>query len=375
MISIKRLLASVAIIPLALAVSSCAPTSEAGSGTVSPQNTESAEAVVAAAKERVTADSADVKFGYPDGSTAVRNKKVFTISSNQSLEGILRLSNGVVDAVEELGWKNTLIDGKSSPDTVTEGIERAISEGADGIFMVSYPVQYVAAAAAKARAAGIPIISTTSFIEAGPDTVFADIASFEENKNMGAQMGSYAIADSDGTARVILLNDATTAGVKEIIEGAVGELEKCVECQILATVEFLGPQIASGLSEMVRTALLQHPDADYIISPFDSASTFASVGVRDAGRADNIKLLSTGGNLANLAEIRKDGIQKMVATQPLEYYGWVAANAMNDAFLGKDSTTAYTLPTKIIDKDNLPKPGEAWSGDEDYRQQFRMMWE
>jgi ribose transport system substrate-binding protein len=325
-------------------------------------------------KDHVNDLEGDVAFpDLPDGPDAAADKKIFVISVDQQLEGIVRQVNGVEEAGDMVGWDVTVIDGKSTPDAWSTGIERAVNEKADGIILAAFDVSFVKAAADKARAANIPMVAITSGSEVGPNGVFAEIGSVEYNTEMGRNQGRFVVADSDGSAKAIVFNDTSFATAPPIADGAIEILQGCSGCEMVQKIDFVGADITTKMSEAVRTALTRNPDANYVVVPYDFAALFAAQGIRDAGAAGRVKLVSTGGNLANLDLIREGDVQVMASAQPLEYFGYLAVDALNRALAG-DDPIEFDAPQKILVEDNLPSEGQPWTGDEDFTDDFKQLW-
>jgi len=300
-------------------------------------------------------------------------KKIFIISVDQSLEGIARITTGVEDAAKLAGWTIVVIDGKSSPDNVTAGLQRAKSEGADGIVLEAFNSSYVQPEIDDVHAAGIPIVSVTSGSPVSNKGVAAEIGTVDYNKALGTAEGQFAIADSNANAKAIVFNDTSFVTAPPIADGAVAALKKCKRCKVLDKIDFTGADIVTSMSEKVRTALSQNPDANYIIVPYDFAATYAVQGVREAGKASDVKVLSTGGNLANIDAIRKGDAQVMTVAEPLEYFGYLAVDTLN-RILQKSAAIPFNAPMKILVKSNLPPQGSPWTGDSSVAATFKKSW-
>jgi ribose transport system substrate-binding protein len=347
-----------------------ATTAAGGTGTTAAAGGDA----VAQAQAALAEVQGDVTLSAPAGSPAApAGKKVFIISVDQQLEGIAREANGVQAAAELAGWESTLVDGKSTPDAWTAGIERAVNEKADGIFLLALDVSFVKAAADAAIAAKIPIVSITSGSQVGPTGVAAEIGSVEYNTEMGRLEGRFAVADSQGSAQALVFNDTSFTTAPPIADGAVEVLGGCSGCKVLEKIDFTGAEIVTKFSETVRTAITRHPETNYVIVPYDFAAIYAAQGIRDAGGAGKIKLLSTGGNLANLDLIRKGDVQVMTSAQPLEYFGYLAVDAMIRVFSGQEAAP-FEAPQKALVQSNLPPAGQPWTGDNDFAAEFKTAW-
>jgi ribose transport system substrate-binding protein len=203
--------------------------------------------------------------------------------------------------------------------------------------------------------------------------VAAEVGSVDYNTEMGRNEGRFAVVDSQGAAQALVFNDTSFTTAPPIADGAVEVLGTCSGCKVLEKVDFTGADIVTKFSETVRTAITRHPETNYVIVPYDFAAIYAAQGIRDAGGAGRIKLLSTGGNLANLDLIRKGDVQVMTTAESLEYFGYLAVDAMNRVFSGQD-VPAFEAPQKVLTQSNLPAAGQPWSGDNDFAGLFKTAW-
>ena len=330
---------------------------------------------MAQAKDRVKQlEGAQTFPSLPAGPTPKTNQKIFIIGVDYSLEGIVRQSNGVEQAAKELGWTTTKVDGKSSPDAMAAGIERAVSEKANGIVMVTVNSSYVQAAVAQAKAAGIKIVTMTSGSPVGgANGVDQEIVTVDYNTAMGKTQGDYVVADSDGKANALVFNDTSFTTAPPISQGAYDAIKACSTCKVQPLINFVSTDLATKFSEQVRTALVNNPNVNYVVTPYDAAATYAVQGVRDAGKANSVKVVSTGGNLSNLDLINKSDIQTQTSAEPLEYFGWLSVDAISRAQNGAPQIP-FAAPVKILVKDNLPPSGQPWTGDSDFRPEFQKIW-
>jgi ribose transport system substrate-binding protein len=129
--------------------------------------------------------------------------------------------------------------------------------------------------------------------------------------------------------------------------------------------------MAQRLSGAVASSLSRHPDATYLVAPFDSNAFFSSEGVRQAGRTGTVKVTGYEGDPQTIAAIRA-GAQSMTIANPAEWMGWQAADELARAFAGEKAANV-PVPFRLIDAENAPNT-EGWTGDLDYAAEFRKLW-
>ena len=357
---------------LCAACSSASPKASGGVGASGDTGAGGSSSVVDTAKQVVAAREAKVEFpALEPGPKAASNKKVFIISIIQAVEGANRETAAMQAAATAIGWNSTVIDGQADPAVIKQAIERAISEKADGILMASVGTALAPTAIADARAAGIPVVSMLAGNTPAANGVSAEVYSEDYNKELGRSEALYGIADSNGNAHVLALSDTGYASALSVYNGTVTQLKECSGCSV-DTLDFTSADIASNLNGMITTALARNPGINYIAAEYDSPALVAAQAIKASGR--NIKLLSTGGDKANLTLIAS-GTQAMTAGEAIEFTGWFAVDTMNRLFNGQPVVPLpSTGPNKILTKDNLPPTGQAWTGDSDFRPAFRTLW-
>ena len=319
--------------------------------------------IVAKANGIVGKLSGTVKFpALPKAPASKPGKRIFIISADQSLEGLSRQVTGAVDAAKLLGWTTTVVDGKSSPDAMTAGVEEAVNQKADGILLINVTKSLIGAGFAEAKKAGIPMVEVgDSDPVGGSGGVDGAVFGPAMVKVMGEDQGWYAISASEGKAKVIVLRDNTDPAASIIATGTIDVLDKCSTCQVTDDLSFTEAQLVTGLSGQVQTALIKHPTTNYILAPYDAAITFAQPGIR-ASRSSAVAV-GTGGNASNLQLIQKHELQVATVGEP---YEWVGAGGINQLIwlLAGKTPPVFPVPLKILTAANLPSGGKAWMGDE-----------
>lgn len=367
---------------MALLASACSSSSKSTSNTTvattvpsgsSAGSTSGSSSILQTAQSQVSSHEGDVSFpNLPPSPTPAPGKKVFIISSDQSLEGNIRVVGGLTQAASILGWSPVVIDGKSSPDAQNAGFQQAVNQHAYAIFDVFIDSTSLGASMAAAQAAHIPVISITSGSPtSGPDAVVAEIGSVPFNYQMGQLEGYYAIAVSGGHVHAVVLKDTSFTTAPPISDGTVAVLKQCGGCTVDDVVTFGAAQIVTALPGLTQTALQQHPDVNYVFTPYDAAVSFAAQGIRDAG--SSAKVVSTGGNKPNLALIRSGQTQAATVAEPLEYFSFLAVNDLI-RYEGGQKPLPFDSPMKLLVTTNLPPAGATWTGDSDFVPSFKTLW-
>jgi ribose transport system substrate-binding protein len=310
------------------------------------------------------------KWPGPTGPVTVeRGKVVYTITCASQGIGCVRAAKGVEEAGGTLGWTVRTIDGKGDPATWNKGIQSAIAARASGIVLAAVPPMLVGDALEKAAQAKIPVVSVFNPLPDKKDSVFAYVRPVHFDQ--GKLAADWVATDSNGQGVVILVSDKVFPELVERVNGFKEELAKCGRCKIAETVDSTISEMAQRLPSAVAAGLSRHPEAQYVISPFDSNGFFAAEGVRQAGKSAKVKVASYEGDPQAIAAIH-DGKYAMTIADPAEWMGWQAADELARAFAGQpaaDIPVAY----RLIEKDNAPSTA-GWTGDLDFRAEFKKLW-
>ena len=115
------------------------------------------------------------------------------------------VGRAAVEAGEALGWDVKFVQAQGTPESYNTVLASAIAEKPDGIITSAIPASQVADKIAQAREAGIKLVATAAIPEGGADEYDSYLQIMEA---LTSQMQAWwAIADSDGTAKVVLLWD------------------------------------------------------------------------------------------------------------------------------------------------------------------------
>lgn len=307
----------------------------------------------------------------PDAPVKVKaGKTVFVVTCSSQGIGCVRAANGVSEAGKALGWTVQVIDGRGDPGAWNGAILSAIAAGANGIVLAAVPPMLVGDALEQAKAAGIAVVSAFNPEPTDADSLFAYVR--PDHEAQGRLAADWVAGDSGGDAKVLLVEDnqfpelaLRSKGFKEELAAA------CPGCTIVEPIESTIGTMAQRLPGAVASALSRHPEADYLVAPFDSNAFFAGEGVRQAGRDGTVKVAGYEGDPQTIQAIR-DGGQAMTIANPAEWMGWQAADELARAFAGAPAAEV-PVPYRLLDAENAPETA-GWTGDLDYRAAFKKLW-
>ena len=367
----------------ALAVAACGSSADAtGAGEVDSE-------ALALAQSSVDAARAGTEFTDPPaaGPAPKPGVNVWMINIGLASPGSELWGEGAREAGETLGWNVTVYDGKYEPFRWIEGIQQAVAADADGIVLAAVDCASVKAPLEQAKAAGIAIVGISaadcSDIDEGAPRVFDGDVQYvtgglkETSKSLGATQADWVTATTDGTGKIIHVtynespqNNWQVAGFNEELAAV------CPGCEVVKEVDIVTTDLyGSALREKLEQALLQNPDADAIVVPFDDVMTGSggSAAINAAGRRD-INVVATGGSSgAAFQEIREGtGTDALVALS-FQWEAWAAMDGLNRILNGEQVANSG-LATQLVDEGNAEGIEDYYQPPIDFRAGYRKAW-
>jgi ribose transport system substrate-binding protein len=264
----------------------------------------------------------------------------------------------IKEAGEKLGWHVTIIDGKGSPTTWLAGMNQAIALKPDGIalFADAASLQDPIKAGVKQ---GIKFVGLHAAGTPGPQPnlhLFVNIQ--EDAREIGKAEADWAIADSDGHARVVILshNEYAIAEVKSMATKA--EFEKCGGCKVLDYVNSPASEAAQRQPQLTTSWVQRFGLPLYATSVGDNDWDFAVPVLRSGGvKPDQMKLIGSDGNRSAYDRIRKgDEYQVVTVSEPIELQAWQAIDELNRAFHGAPPS-GFVQPPFLVTPQNIHSEG------------------
>jgi ribose transport system substrate-binding protein len=323
-------------------------------------------------------------------------KKFVSMSAGQS-----SISSSIpVDAVEQaakaIGWKVSVYDEQLNPANAPGLLRQAISSGANGIIMDATDCPTIKGPLQEAKAKGIPVIGIYSFdcndpvFGGGGQPLFSGYINYgvkgstvaelttaadKFTEAYGAAQADAMIAATNGHAKIIYFNDPEFVVLHYTGLGFLNEIKsKCPGCSVVAKVSFTGTELGSVLQQKASAALLQHPEANAVKSPFTAASILGiSAAVSQSGRAGNIYVMGGEGFQPELDLLRAHQGISAAMIAPSDWTGWAAVDTLNSLF--RHQAPAFSgLGWELVDgTHNLPATGP-FLGSIDYKAIYEKAW-
>jgi ribose transport system substrate-binding protein len=359
------------------ACSSSGSAPAASNSSAAPPSGQQAPSASVAGQQETAALKALYKGTLKSPSTAsrpaVKGKKIVIISAGQSSISSSVPVNAAAAAAKAIGWQVSIYDEQLNPANAPGLMRQAISSGANGIILDATDCPTVKGPLQEAKAKGIVVVGIYSFDCNDPAFGAGGKPLFTGNINYGVATGraidkfteSYGAAQADamiaatgGKAQVIYFNDPEFVVLKYTGEGFLKEMATCAGCKVVDKVQFTGTELGSTLQQKAATALLQHPEANAVKSPYTAATILGiSSAVSQSGRAGQIYVMGGEGFQPELDLMRAHQGVNAAMIAPSDWTGWASIDTMNSLFLHQ--TPAYSgLGWQLVDlQHNLPASG------------------
>lgn len=352
---------------LALTVVGCTSTAaqKTPQGSVAPGDA----SVVAQAEAVVKAGSAPVtSLTLPsDSPKAPRNKRIVAVTCTNQGDGCPLSAEAVREATNQFGWQVNIIDGKGDPAVWNSAILNAITTKADAIVLSAVAPALVKDGLAKAAAAHIPVVSMFEPV-ATNDGIYGHVT--PDHSAQGELAAAWVIADSKARAKVIEVTDSEFVELGERTKAFDSELKTCGNCDVVATVPSTLATLATRLPGAIASAIQQHPDANYVVTPTDNHALFADQGIQQSGRTGAVSLTGYDGNTPSYKLVH-DGSQAMDVVESYSLQGWLAADLLIRAFAGQPGIN-HVMPSRLFTKDTMP--AQLWAPEVNFKDQLTKRW-
>ena len=282
------------------------------------------------------------------------------------------------EAAAKLGWTLTVIDGKGSPSTWVAGFNQAIALNPNGIAIFA-DAKSLQDPIRTAAGRGITVIGLHAASLPGPAPdlhLFVNIQ--EDPREIGKAEADWAIADSDGKAKVVIVthNEYQIAATKS---GATRDaIQACSGCKVLDYANFPASEAAQRMPQLTTSWLQRFGLPIYITSVGDNDLDFAIPALRSAGvKPEEAKLIGADGNRSAYERIRKGNqYQTVTVSEPIELQAYQAVDEFNRAF-NKAPPSGFVQPPYLVTKDNIGTAGgdkDIFVPDNGYKAQYLKIW-
>jgi len=317
---------------------------------------------------------------------AAKNKFVVIISAGQSSISSSVPVNAAADAAQAIGWRSTILDGKLQPSTYGGLVSQAIALGADGIVLDGIDCNQVRGPLQQAKAHHIAVVPLYAYdcndpTENAGGPLFSAVVNFNNlpskqlgyfAESYGRGQADYIIAASHNKAHVLVLNDPEFTVLKYTAAGFEDQIAHSKGSKVVATVNFLAADLGAKLQQEIQAALLQHPDINWIKSPYTYATILGVVPALSAYPKSTFHVMGGEGFQPELADVTGGSVTATMAISS-QWTGWATIDAMNSVFTHK-RVYPSGIGWELVDAThNLPPDGNLVPK-ENYQAAYERVW-
>lgn len=363
-----------------LALAGCSKGSEATTTTAGGGASAASGCASVVATAKAAVDKAASKTASWDGPTsgpkAASGKTVVYVAQSMQNPGVAGVATGLQEAASAIGWTLKSIDGQGTPAGIQNAFNQALALKPDGIIIGGFDPNTTANQVKQANAANIPLVGWQALATPGPSTspkLFSNVTTKVED--VAKISADYIIAQSNGTAGVVIFTDSSIPFAEGKSQMIQKELQTCSSVQVLKYDNIPLADVANRMPTET-SALLSSLGAKwtYSVAINDVYFENATAAFRQAGKTAATAPINVGagdGDAAALTRIRNGDFQAATVPSPLRSEGWQILDELNRAFAGQEAS-GYVPQIHVSTKDN--STADNFWDPAGYQQAYKTIW-
>lgn len=306
----------------------------------------------------------------PTPRPAAKNKSIVIISSGQSSISSYVPVDAAQVAAQAMGWKVTILDGKLLPSTYGGLVSQAIALRPSGIILDAVDCNAVRGPLLRAAALHIPVVPIYAYdcndpTENAGKGLFTAVVNYHNlpakqlgyfAESYGRGQADYIIAATHNKARVLVLNDPEFTVLKYTAAGFDDQIAHSGGSKVVATLNFLAADLGAKLQQEIQAELLQHPDINWIKSPYTYATILGVTPALSAYPKGKFAVMGGEGFQPELVDIQSGTVSAAMAISS-EWTAWAAVDALNSVLTHKPVYPSGIGWQLIDSTHNLPANG------------------
>ncbi len=382
--AVRRAGIAAALVALALSASGCGSaavrgTSAAASGT----QVSAAKAIVASLQQPIRS--------FPAPGPAIDAKKlagrsVWYVPISISTPVFAVADHALQQALSSVGVHLHTCSANADPSAAAACIEQAIAAEAAGIVVDGLPVAMAPNAFAAARSHHVPVLIVDQLPPPagqpgavqghGSDTLAYTL---EQDTEIVRDEADYTIAAAGGATSVLMMPFTDSPSTLAWDGAAVAELHRlCPACRM--ATQMVGLANLQLVASQTSSALLAHPDVEYVLPEFDAVLQEVEQGIQQAGYASKVKVVTAAGDLDGLQSVKAGRLAADIG-QDFPYEGFADADEILRMMLG-DPIVEEHVPIRLFDAQNIgslqlstaAEDSGSWYGTSAYTKMFERLW-
>ncbi len=316
-------------------------------------------------------------LGPTSAPTPEPGKSIVYLSNDENNNASRAWGVAIADAAAQIGWDVTVIDGQATPTGWINGMNQAIALQVDGI-ITSVDAASVQEPIENAQAAGIPVVGIHSAALPGPDESLGLFTNIQQDpRDIGRAQADWVIADSGGTARVVVTSHNEFAIAEAKSRATEGRLQECEGCEVLDYVSTPIAEVAQRQPQLVASWVQRYGTPLYITAVADYTLDFQVPALRNAGvDPATVKLVGADGQESAYSRVRSGDFQVVTVSEPVEMQGYQAIDEVNRAIQGMPPSDFVQAPY-LVTIDNVDAEGggnNEFVPSNNYKAEYLKLW-
>jgi ribose transport system substrate-binding protein len=316
---------------------------------------------------------------------APKNKTVYILNCGAQVQSCNDYATAAVSAVKALGWHYNVVNANLNAASGDEkAIETAVAAHPDAIIQEAFSCSTDEPGLEQAKAAHIPVIGVETLDcsdVGGPQLftvplIYSDTASTGTQwwTNFGKYAADYIIAASGGQAKLIATFGQGDPQFTAMNKGFMSQFTKCQGCQMLEQVPFT-PASQSLWLPTFKSALVKHPNANYVWVPFDSLAVESGGALALKASGVHAQLVSDIGESSALGMIRSGLISAEGYARDSRWMVWGAVDELVRYFDAQKPVPEGLGLVSVDINHNMPaSPSSDYQSKVDYQAVYEKDW-
>jgi ribose transport system substrate-binding protein len=315
--------------------------------------------------------------GPTSGPKAEPGKKIVYLSSDQTNALSAQYGKFLQDAGSQIGWDVTVIDGKATAANWITAFNQAMALNPDGIAMTLQSPSITGPLEAAA-AAGIPVVGMHSTSLPGPSDEFHLFNNLSSDPaEIGRALVDWAVADSNGTARIIAIGDNIYPISVVKTDAMVVEVAKCKGCTLISNENIPAANVSAQMAGIMTSWVLKLEKPFYALSVGDFWYDFATPALHTGNvPVDDVRLGAADGTPQAYQRVRDGDYQRVTIPEPIEMQAWQAIDELNRA-INKQPPSNFVQPVYVVTKDNIDDEGgpqNTFTPSNNFKEHYLKIW-
>jgi ribose transport system substrate-binding protein len=306
-----------------------------------------------------------------------KGKSIFIIPETSTVPFLTQLDSSIVAIAKKAHLKTTVWSNNGSPSQWVAGINQAVAQKVN-LIVLGAPPDILQPQLAKAQSAHIPVVVLHLYDRTMPHpkrvTAYVD-APFTLSGRLEAD---WAIKDTKGKASALIVTSNDVPPSPYIVKAMQAEFKtRCPKCKTYV-LNVASTDWATKMQGSVQSSLTAHPDINYVIPLYDSASEFVAPAIVAVHKKGKVKIASYN-NTPFVLKMLED--HDIVAMDVGESVDWLAYSNMDQVMrilAGVKPLKHETSPVRVFTAANVKQTGVPPTGAKGfgskYQGSFTKLW-